>query len=704
MTDLPHDPSAGVSASPIELSDRRLVLWHFSAGLMFLVITLVAGSLTSLQMAGWHPFPGISWLSAGRWQMIESTAAIYGFLTNAFVGSLHWIVPRITGKSVRNRAFSQLSLWLWQVVVLGALTGIVAGDAQGIDGGETPVFIDPLVLASLCLIAANFLPPIIRHTGPLPESLWYSGAALVWIVPTYAIGNFVPEYFVSGVSAAAIQGMFKSNLMNLFLAPLSWGLMYYFVPALVGRPRWSRRWSLIAFWMLAIFSPLAGLCQYLFTPLPMVVQQFAAISAVATEFALLANAVNLGMTIWSARAPVAANLPLRWIATGLVLFFVCCMQGVILSVFTFQGLLHFTDFNLSHSQLLLFGVLAFWLFGFMTYLIPRLLKTAWYNHRLCELHFWFSTVGIILLWADLLLAGVLQGYQQSALELWSNVVDGSHVFRIVQLFAGLTFFVGQVCLLINFFQTWSTSPEQSHCGETAILVEAATTNACRKTVVMRLVIGLGLIAWVCYVFALPLSWSSNHARAESVKNLANPNVMYQVEDLAQRYPEPFRQYFGEPTREAAAELLRRGRQIYVGEGCWRCHSQIVRPVGSDALRWGPISVAWEYDSSLERPALLGTRRVGPDLSREGGRHSNDWHAVHLFQPLLVSPDSPMPEYPWFFDGTPNKPNAAGLSIIAYVQWLGSWLDVYPYYERYRSPQQLEQQMLEEGLEKQQAKP
>ncbi len=491
--------------------------------------------------------------------------------------------------------------------------------------------------------------------------------------------------------------------MNLFLVPLVWSLMYYFVPALVGRPIWSRRWSLIAFWMLAIFAPLAGISHYLYAPMPMVVQQLAAISAAAMEFALLANAVNLGMTIWISRVPVASNLPLRWIATGLVLFLVCCIQGAIGDMFAFQGLLHFTDFDVSYSQLLLFGVLAFWLFGFMTDFIPRLLKTAWYSRKLCELHFWFSTVGIVMLWADLLLAGVLQGYQQSALELWSNVVDSSHVFRIVQLFAGLTFFVGQMFFLINFIQTRSTSPLEPHSDETAV-VAAATSRRCRKTVVIRLLTGLALIAWMGFVFALPLSWSSNPATADSVKNLANPNLMFQVEDLAQRYPESFRQYFGEPTREAAAELLRRGRQIYVGEGCWRCHSQVVRTVGNDALRWGPISVAWEYDNALACPALLGTRRVGPDLSREGGRHSNDWHAVHLFQPSLVSPDSPMPEYRWFFDGTPNKPNAAGLSIIAYVQWLGSWLDAYPYYERYRSPQQLEQQMLEEGLEKKQAKP
>ena len=598
---------------------------------------------------------------------------------------------------------SQLSFWLWQLVTLGAVAGILAGDAQGIDGGETPVFIDPLVLASLCLIAANFLPPIIRQAGPLPVSLWYIGAALVWIVPIYAIGNFVPEYFVSGVSAAAIQGMLQSGVMNLFLAPLGWGLMFYLVPALVERPIWSRRWSLIAFWMLAIFSPLAGICHYLYTPMPMVVQQLAVIFAVAMEFALLANAVNLGMTIWIAHAPVASILPLRWIATGLVLFLVCCLQGAIGNTFAFQGLLHFSDFDLSHSQLLLFGVFAFWLFGFMTYLIPRLLKTAWFSRKLCELHFWFSTVGIVMLWADLLLTGILQGYQQSALELWTNVVDSSHVFRILEPFASLTFFVGQMLFLINFIQTWSISPFNPHPNETGV-VATAKSNACRKMAAIRLVIGLGLFGWVCFSFVVPLSWSSNYSPADSVKNLPNPNLMYQVEDLAQRYPESFRQYFGEPTREAAAELLRRGRQIYVGEGCWRCHSQVVRPVGNDALRWGPISEAWEYNNALQRPALLGTRRIGPDLSREGGRHSNDWHAVHLFQPSLVSPSSPMPEYPWLFDGTPNKPDAAGLSIITYVQWLGSWLDVYPYYERYRSPQQLEQQMLEEGLEKRQAKP
>jgi hypothetical protein len=80
--------------------------------------------------------------------------------------------------------------------------------------------------------------------------------------------------------------------------------------------------------------------------------------------------------------------------------------------------------------------------------------------------------------------------------------------------------------------------------------------------------------------------------------------------------------------------------------------------------------------------MFGTRRVGPDLSREGGRRANDWHAVHFFRPKLVSANSPMPGYPWLFDGDPDKPNRRGLALITYVQWLGSWLESYPDYEDY----------------------
>lgn len=167
---------------------------------------------------------------------------------------------------------------------------------------------------------------------------------------------------------------------------------------------------------------------------------------------------------------------------------------------------------------------------------------------------------------------------------------------------------------------------------------------------------------------------------QTVAEVVNQNVLYQFEDLSVRYPEQFRKYFGEPTPEKCAEALEVGLKVYIGEGCWHCHSQFVRPVSNESLRWGAVAETPEYQNELQRPVMFGTRRVGPDLSREGGRRSNDWHSVHFYRPKLVSPDSPMPEYPWFFDGDPDKPNLRGLAIITYVQWLGSWLDSYPYYE------------------------
>lgn len=163
----------------------------------------------------------------------------------------------------------------------------------------------------------------------------------------------------------------------------------------------------------------------------------------------------------------------------------------------------------------------------------------------------------------------------------------------------------------------------------------------------------------------------------------NSNLMYQFEELSYRYPEQFKQHFGEPTSEQCAEALRLGRQIYVSEGCWHCHSQFVRPVSREEDRWGPVSATWEYQNELQRPVMFGTRRVGPDLCREGGRRSNDWHAAHFYRPKLTSAASPMPEYPWLFDGAPNKPNRRGLALITYVQWLGSWLESYPDYEAYQ---------------------
>lgn len=141
--------------------------------------------------------------------------------------------------------------------------------------------------------------------------------------------------------------------------------------------------------------------------------------------------------------------------------------------------------------------------------------------------------------------------------------------------------------------------------------------------------------------------------------------------LAEDYPEEFQRYFGEVNPGSFARALQTGKANYIAEACWHCHSQFVRPVSKEDLRFGPVSNPDEYQNLMNLPHLFGTRRVGPDLIREAGVHSNDWHAAHFYNPRNVAPYSVMPSYPWFFDED-KRPNKRGLALIAYVQWLGSW--------------------------------
>jgi cytochrome c oxidase cbb3-type subunit 2 len=87
-----------------------------------------------------------------------------------------------------------------------------------------------------------------------------------------------------------------------------------------------------------------------------------------------------------------------------------------------------------------------------------------------------------------------------------------------------------------------------------------------------------------------------------------------------------------------------GRDIYVREGCYNCHSQMIRPFRSETERYGPYSVAGE--SVYDRPFQWGSKRTGPDLARVGGRYSDEWHYIHLMNPRDVVPESNMPGYPW----------------------------------------------------------
>jgi cbb3-type cytochrome c oxidase subunit II len=150
--------------------------------------------------------------------------------------------------------------------------------------------------------------------------------------------------------------------------------------------------------------------------------------------------------------------------------------------------------------------------------------------------------------------------------------------------------------------------------------------------------------------------------------------------LPEEIPFEMRDWYSSVNVYQAALL--RGRDLYIREACWHCHSQYVRPISNEPAYYGPVATAAEYQTALHMPQLFGTRRVGPELSRLAGKYSNDWHLAHLYQPTSVVPESVMPSFTWYFEKN-NKgqivPKEDAKAIVAYLQNLGKEFEEAQYY-------------------------
>lgn len=485
--------STGDALGTEDLVVVRLVHWYFIAAVVYLAISMLGGILMALQLVHWNPLVGIEAFAPGRWRMIHTNAIAYGFIANAFLGILHWSVPRLTMQKVLSVWLSYFIFFAWQLIVVSTAAGILFGPslqasdwvasfassthlsgslgAQGVEWGETPFWIDPLALLGLALVAINFLVPIGRAKGPMYVSLWYFMAAFVWTFLTYAMGNFLPEYSLSGTSAGAVGGLFIHDLVGLFVTPIGWGLMYYIVPIILKKPMWSHGLSLVGFWGLAFFYPLQGIHHFLYTPIPMFLQYGAVISTIAVEFVVATVIINFMGTLWGDGKKVVTNLPIRWFYTGMIFYFITCAQCALQVTLTFQKVIHFTDWVVGHAHLVMFGVFSMWIFGMMTYLFPRLIGRPWYSRKLCEWHFWTAAVGVFVMFLDLGLAGMFQGFYWASLQPWDVSVVGSQPFWIVRLIAGLAIAAGFVCFLINLFMTYINA------GPAAAKTDTAMTDA-----------------------------------------------------------------------------------------------------------------------------------------------------------------------------------------------------------------------------------
>ena len=175
-------------------------------------------------------------------------------------------------------------------------------------------------------------------------SLWYFLAAFAWTGLVYFMGNYLPQFWVPGTAGAAITGLFIHDLVGLFVTPIGWGLMYFFVPLLLRKPIWSHALSLIGFWGLAFFYPMQGVHHFLFSPIPMYAQYGAVVATIAVEIVVLTVHRQL---LRDAARPRRRASAATWRSAGSTPAWSCtritCFQCAFQVTLTFQKIIHFTD-------------------------------------------------------------------------------------------------------------------------------------------------------------------------------------------------------------------------------------------------------------------------------------------------------------------------------------------------------------------------
>jgi cytochrome c oxidase cbb3-type subunit 1 len=431
-----------------------LVKGHITTAVFWLGLAMVAGLLYSMQLLQHWPLPEIAVLSPGRIRMIHTNMIAFGFLTNGFLAMLYWSVPRLTGRRIASNALGWIILTAWNAIIVLTYVGLHMGEAQAVEWGETPVWVDPLVVVGAILVWIQFYRPIIKSTErAMYVSLWYFSAGFIWLGLTYIMGNFFPQYLVAGNAAGPLLGLYIHDLVGLWVTPMGWGMMYFFVPIILRKPIWSHALSLVGFWGLAFFYPLQGVHHFLGSPIPMFAQYSAVISTIAIEIVVTTVIINFFMTWKGSEGTLRTSVPIRWFWTGTLCYFITCLQCAFQVTLTFQQVIHFTDWVVGHAHMVMFGVFSFWIFGMIEHLWPKLTGNEWYSNGLRRWNYWLTSLGLGTMFLTLTAGGLVDGFMALNLGPREGILEALRPFWLVRTLTGVAIIAGFTCLAVNMIAT-----------------------------------------------------------------------------------------------------------------------------------------------------------------------------------------------------------------------------------------------------------
>jgi cytochrome c oxidase cbb3-type subunit I len=442
--------------SVVDRSIRIPVLTFFGSGVLWLVVASIFYLLSSLQIhtpTAWWSFPGVAWLSFGRAYPAFLNCYVYGWATCAGIGTGIWLLSRFSRGPLRSPLFPIIAAAVWNIGMIAGVFSLLAGATTGRELLEFPSYAAFILFLGLAMVSLWAITIIWKSKpGTMYISQWYLLGAFLWFAWIYATANLALEIApVPGAAQPAISWWYVGSLVNLWLTPIALATAYYLIPKIVGRPIYSYKLALLGFWGLALFGGWTGMTHLIGGPLPAWMVTASIVATVLMLIPVLAAAVNFHLTMKGDFGGLRENFVLRFVVTGAIVYTVYGMEASVISARSIAQFTQFTFITVIHSQLGLFGFYSMILFGALYYVVPRLLNRQWLFHKLIETHFWLVVVGLGVLFFDLTIGGLIQGFGLEDPQIPMIAVnDLLEPFLAIQEFGVLLLVVANLAFAIAF--------------------------------------------------------------------------------------------------------------------------------------------------------------------------------------------------------------------------------------------------------------
>jgi len=678
--------------------------WFVGAAVGWSLVALLLGVIIAIELA----IPGANLhktLSYGRLRPLHTNAAIFAFVGNTIFAGIYYSTQRLCKARLASDGLAKFHFFGWQAIIVAAAISLPLGYTQAKEYAELEWPIDIAIAVVWIAFAVNFFWTLARRTEKhLYVALWFYIATIVTVAVLHVVNSLaipvgpMKSYSIfGGAQDALVQWWYGHNAVAFFLTTPVLGLMYYFLPKAADRPVFSYRLSIVHFWALVFVYIWAGPHHLLNTALPEWAQTIGMVFSLMLWAPSWGGMLNGLFTLRGAWHKVRVDPVLKFFAAGLTFYGMATFEGPLLSIRSVSGLAHYTDWIIGHVHSGTLGWNGFMAAGLFYWMVPKLFGTKLYSARLANTHFWIGTVGILLYVVSMWVAGVTQGLMWRAVDsdgalTYPNFVETVIALRpmyFTRLAGGLLYLTGMIMMAYNLYVT--AKQGKAVDGEADVLVPAAEP----QTPWLKLVFGKPVI-----LAAIVLSLVALFARADAVSSpvwlvmifivggavlfvqyvtdkkgdgtwhrllegralafTALTIVAVLIGGVAEIIPAiviaPAHKRGEEPRLATALEI--EGRDVYLKEGCYNCHSQMIRPLSFEAARYGDASTM--TDSMYDHPFQWGSKRTGPDLAREGGKNPSAWHYQHFIDPASITPGSIMPTYAHFteekvdFSGTEAK--------------------------------------------------